>query len=207
MAKRKRAPDAAAEAAAVSAEMGRVLRLMRNAGLLVPQRGPTVAPGPPRRTITDAPNVRWGTDATMAWTRNDGWVWASALLDHYTDEAWAHVTRVGNRKRFASLQPVYDAVLDRLGGLEPTWPEASSSATTGAANIEPTTSKAPSTGDHDHGPCLDGQPGTGAVPPMSFLQEKLVIAIEMEVTPAPPLYGLRCQTGTVRSRLAHRGCE
>ena len=97
----------------------RVLRLMRNAGLLAPQRvarrrRPRVHDG---RIITDAPNVRWGTDATMAWTRNDGWVWVFALLDHYTNEAWAHVAKVGNR--FAALQPVYDAVIDRFGQLRP----------------------------------------------------------------------------------------
>ena len=67
--------------------------------------------------ITDAPNLRWGTDATMAWTRNDGWVWVFALLDHHTDEAWTHVAKVGNR--FAALQPVYDAVIDRFGTLGP----------------------------------------------------------------------------------------
>ena len=53
----------------------------------------------------------------MAWTRNDGWVWVFALLDHYTDEAWAHVAKVGNR--FAALQPLYDAVIDRFGELGP----------------------------------------------------------------------------------------
>ncbi len=124
----------------------RVLRLMRKAGLLAPQRvarrrRPRVHDG---RVITDAPNVRWGTDATMAWTRNDGWVWVFALLDHHTDEAWAHVAKVGNR--FAALQPVYDAVIDRFGGLGPDVARGSSSATTGAANIGPTISRARSTG-------------------------------------------------------------
>jgi transposase InsO family protein len=92
---------------------------MRNAGLLAPQRAakrrrPRVHDG---RIVTDAPNLRWGTDATMAWTREDGWVWVFVLIDHYTDEAWAHVAKVGNR--FAALQPVYDAVIDRFGGLGP----------------------------------------------------------------------------------------
>ncbi len=36
--------------------------------------------------ITDAPNLRWGTDATMAWTKTDGWVWVFVLVDHHTDE-------------------------------------------------------------------------------------------------------------------------
>ena len=53
----------------------------------------------------------------MAWTQSDGWVWVFALLDHYSDEAWAHVAKVGNR--FAALQPVCDAVIDRFGGLSP----------------------------------------------------------------------------------------
>jgi putative transposase len=60
-------------------------------------------------------NQRWGTDATMAWTRSDGWVWVFACVDHYTAEAWAHVAKVGDR--FAALQPVYDAVTDRWGRL------------------------------------------------------------------------------------------
>ncbi len=97
----------------------RVLRLMRTAGLLAPQRAkrrrrPRAHDG---RVITDAPNLRWGTDATMAWTKTDGWVWVFVLVDHHTDEAWCHVARVGSR--FAALQPVYDAVIDRFGGLGP----------------------------------------------------------------------------------------
>jgi putative transposase len=97
----------------------RVLRLMRHAGLLAPQRAPRRRrPRPHDGTVTtDAPNVRWGTDATMAWTRTDGWVWAFVLVDHHTDEAWCHVAKIGNR--FAALQPVYDAVIDRFGRLGP----------------------------------------------------------------------------------------
>ena len=68
------------------------------------------------RSSPTAPNVRWGTDATMAWTRVDGWVWVFACVDHYTAEAWAHVAKVGDR--FAALQPVYDAVIDRWGRLD-----------------------------------------------------------------------------------------
>ena len=59
--------------------------------------------------------MRWGTDASMAWTRVDGWVWVFAVVDHYTAGAWAHVAKVGDR--FAALQPVYDAVIDRFGAL------------------------------------------------------------------------------------------
>jgi hypothetical protein len=53
----------------------------------------------------------------MAWTRSDGWVWVFAYVDHYTAEAWAHVAKVGDR--FAALQPVYDAVIDRWGAPGP----------------------------------------------------------------------------------------
>ena len=96
----------------------RVLRLMRAHGLLAPQRAHR------RRSkrlhegsiVPDAPNLRWGTDGTMAWTVEDGWVWVFDLVDHYTAEAWAHVAKVGDR--FAALQPVYDAVTDRYGSLE-----------------------------------------------------------------------------------------
>jgi putative transposase len=96
----------------------RVLRLLRQEGLLAPQRvRGRRKPRPHDGTIIPtAPNVRWGTDATMAWTRSDGWVWVFCVVDHYTAEAWAHVAKVGDR--FAALQPVYDAVIDRWGRLE-----------------------------------------------------------------------------------------
>jgi hypothetical protein len=58
----------------------------------------------------------WGTDATMAYTTEDGWVWLFAAIDHYTAEAWTHGAARGDR--LAALQPVYDAVIDRYGTLE-----------------------------------------------------------------------------------------
>ena len=96
----------------------RVLRLMRVHGLLAPQRERRRrVPRPHDGTIIpDAPNVRWGADATMAWTRNDGWVWVFCAVDHYSAEAWAHVAKVGDRH--AALQPIYDAVIDRWGHLD-----------------------------------------------------------------------------------------
>jgi len=96
----------------------RVLRLLRAYGLLAPQRARgRRKPRPHDGTIIpQAHNVRWGTDATMAWTRTDGWVWVFACIDHYTAEAWAQVAKIGDR--FAALQPVYDAVIDRWGHLD-----------------------------------------------------------------------------------------
>ena len=116
----------------------RVLRLMRRHNLLAPQRcRHRRRTRPHDGTISPAgPNLRWGTDATMAWTRTDGWVWVFACVDHYTAEAWTHVAKVGDR--IAALQPVYDAVIDRLGLLAP--PAASSCVTTGDPNTAPTTS-------------------------------------------------------------------
>jgi transposase InsO family protein len=97
----------------------RVLRLMRRAGLLAPQRARRRrTPRPHDGTIIPAgPNQRWGADATMAWTRDDGWVWVFVCVDHFTAEAWAHVAKIGDRH--AALQPVYDAVIDRWGTLAP----------------------------------------------------------------------------------------
>jgi putative transposase len=96
----------------------RVLRLLGQEGLLAPQRvRGRRKPHPHDGTIIPAaPNRRWGTDATMAWTRSDGWVWVFACVDHDTAEAWAHVAKVGDR--FAALQPVDDAVVDRWGRLD-----------------------------------------------------------------------------------------
>ncbi len=91
----------------------RVLRLLRREGLLAPQRTARRRAQRPHdgRIVTDAPDVCWGTDATMAWTVDDGWVWVFVLVDHHTAEAWVHVSKVGDR--FAALQPIYDAVVDR----------------------------------------------------------------------------------------------
>jgi putative transposase len=84
----------------------RVLRLLRREGLLAPQRARGRRRLRPHdgTIIPAAPNVRWGTDAAMAWTRDDGWVWVFCVVDHYTAEAWAHVAKIGDR--FAALQPV-----------------------------------------------------------------------------------------------------
>jgi transposase InsO family protein len=97
----------------------RVLRLMREAGLLAPQRArgrrrPRAHEG---TIIPEGPNLIWGTDATMAYTVRDGWVWAFVAVDHFTAEAWASVARRGDR--FAALEPIYDAVRDRFGELGP----------------------------------------------------------------------------------------
>lgn len=103
----------------VRAGRKRVLRLMREAGLLAPQRvRGRRRPRPHDGTIIpEGPNLIWGTDATMAYTARDGWVWAFVAVDHFSAEAWASVARRGDR--FAALEPIYDAVRDRFGELAP----------------------------------------------------------------------------------------
>jgi putative transposase len=97
----------------------RVLRLLRREGLLAPQRvRGRRKPRPHGGTIIlRDPTSAGDADATMAWTRSDGWVWVFACVDHDAAEAWAQVAKVGDR--FAALQPVDDAVTDRWGRLGP----------------------------------------------------------------------------------------
>lgn len=73
----------------------RVLRLMLLHGLLAPQRvRGRRRPRPHDGTIIlDGPDLRWGTDATIAWTREDEWGWVFANVDHWTAEAWTHVAK------------------------------------------------------------------------------------------------------------------
>lgn len=84
----------------------RVLRVMRENGLLSPHR--TVQSDVEPHTgkiVTDRPNVMWGTDACMVFTVNEGWVWIFTAVDHWNAECvgW-HVAKKGTR--FAALEPV-----------------------------------------------------------------------------------------------------
>ena len=58
----------------------------------------------------------WGTDATIAYTRDDGRVWAFCCIDHFSCEAWTGVAKRGDR--FACLEPIYDAITDRFGNVD-----------------------------------------------------------------------------------------
>jgi putative transposase len=70
----------------------------------------TARSSPTGRTCAGAPTPPWpGPGST-----GGGWVFA--CIDHYTAEAWAHVAKVGDR--FAALQPVYDAVIERWSRLD-----------------------------------------------------------------------------------------
>ena len=96
----------------------RVLRLMRQAGLLAPMRRRwTHTSGAHRGTIVPAaPNTLWGTDATRLETTDEGWAWVFIAIDHHTLEPWAEVSKRGDR--FAALVPVVDAVRERFRAVE-----------------------------------------------------------------------------------------
>lgn len=94
----------------------RVLRLMREHGLLAPVRsrrpqGPKVHDGTIR---TERPDEMWGTDATRTWTREDGNVWVFVSIDHCAgDCVGIHAAKKGTR--FAALEPVRQGIEAHFG--------------------------------------------------------------------------------------------
>ncbi len=98
----------------------RVLRLMRENGLLAPYRrrhvhGDRAHEG----TIqTECPNELWGTDATRFYTRQDGWCWFFGAVDHFVGDVvgW-HVAKIGDR--WAALEPVRQGVQRHVGDYTP----------------------------------------------------------------------------------------
>ena len=96
----------------------RVLRLMREAELLAPQRtghrhGPKAHDG---SIIPDEPDVLWGTDMTTTLT-GEGNASIFILLDHCTTECLGiHAARPGTR--YEALEPVHQAVRERWGEVE-----------------------------------------------------------------------------------------
>jgi putative transposase len=86
---------------------GRVLRLMRVAGLLAPQRAghPHGDPAHAGTITTTRPNVMWGTDATRFYTERDGWCWFFGAIDHASADivGW-HTAKIGDR--WAALEPI-----------------------------------------------------------------------------------------------------
>jgi len=93
----------------------RVLRLMREHGLLAPSR--TGAPRGPRNhdgtIIPDTLDTMWGTDMTTAWTR-DGQVAVFVAVDHHNAECVGiHAARHGTR--FEALEPIRQGVRRHFG--------------------------------------------------------------------------------------------
>ena len=98
----------------------RVLRLMRENRLLVPQRnrGPHGDRSHSGEIATGRPNELWGTDATRFWTRQDGWCWFFGAIDHSSEDivGW-HVAKKGDR--WAALEPVVQGVRAHVGNYAP----------------------------------------------------------------------------------------
>ena len=95
----------------------RVLRLMREHGLLSPRRarqGKGIEHD--GRITTDAPDLMWGTDGTRVLTADEGMCWIFTAVDHYNCEVvGSHVCKRGDR--FAALQPVSQGLAKHFGGL------------------------------------------------------------------------------------------
>lgn len=102
----------------VRTSLRRVLRLMREAGLLAPGRarrelGPRVHDG---TIIPEQPNKMWGTDATATLTAEDGQVTVFVAVDHCTAECVGiHAAKPGTR--YEALEPVNQAVRERFGAI------------------------------------------------------------------------------------------
>jgi putative transposase len=98
----------------------RVLRLMRENGLLAPvrfrhERGDRSHSG---RITTDQPNELWGTDATRFYTKEEGWCWFFGAVDHcVTDVVGWHVAKKGDR--WAALEPIRQGVRSLMNGYAP----------------------------------------------------------------------------------------
>lgn len=102
----------------VRTSRARVLRLMREAELLAPTRarrvlGPRTHDG---SIIPEQPNQMWGTDATAAFTEEDGQVTVFLAVDHCTAECVGiHAAKPGTR--FEALEPIHQGVRSRFGAI------------------------------------------------------------------------------------------
>lgn len=101
--------------AGIHTSKGRVLRLLRAAGLLAPTRvghphGPKAHDG---TIIPDRPDAMWGTDATASWTA-EGSATIFIAVDHYTAECVGiHAARRGTR--FEALEPLRQGIQAHFG--------------------------------------------------------------------------------------------
>jgi transposase InsO family protein len=102
--------------AGVRAGKPRVLRLMREAGLLAPTRagqphGPVAHDG---TIIPDRPDAMWGIDATACWT-DEGLATVFIAVDHFTAECVGiHAARKGTR--FEALEPLRQGIRRHFDG-------------------------------------------------------------------------------------------
>jgi transposase InsO family protein len=103
--------------AGVRTSKRRVLRLMREHGLLAPARQPQ--PAEPKRhdgtILAERPNQMWGIDATAGFTAQDGQVAIFAMVDHYLAYCLGiHAAKRGTRLKPSSqcARPYRSSLLD-----------------------------------------------------------------------------------------------
>ena len=102
--------------AGVRTSKGRLLRLMREAGLLAPtrvgrRRGPRNHDG---TITTERPDEMWGTDATACLTTSEGNATVFVAVDHCTQECVGiHAARPGTR--FEALEPLRQGLRAHYG--------------------------------------------------------------------------------------------
>jgi putative transposase len=103
-------------AAKVRTSKRRVLRLMREAGLLAPSRAQRVL-GPRAHDgtiITEKPHEMWGTDLTTVMTLEEGAAAVFVAVDHCTTECVGiHAAKVATR--FEALEPIRQGVRANFG--------------------------------------------------------------------------------------------
>jgi transposase InsO family protein len=93
----------------------RVLRLMREHGLLSPHRRPQGSPVLHDGSLqTNRPNAMWGTDGIRIETVDEGWIWVFAAVDHF-DACCVGIHAVKTGNRFAALQPVAQGLQAEFG--------------------------------------------------------------------------------------------
>jgi len=108
--------DARLKRKKVIASKTRVLQVMRDNGLLAPNR--PNHNGSSRKhegTITtDAPNMMWGTDGKYFYTAKEGRCCLFSVIDHCTDEILGHCI-VKKADRYAAIEAVREAVRHEFG--------------------------------------------------------------------------------------------
>jgi putative transposase len=103
----------------VRTSKARVLRLMREAGLLAPGRpSRTLGPRSHEGTITtERPNEMWGTDLTTTVSSGEGTAAVFVAVDHCNSEC-VGIHAAKEATRFEALEPIRQAVREYIGGYD-----------------------------------------------------------------------------------------
>jgi putative transposase len=102
----------------VRTSKARVLRLMRDAGLLAPSRsgGPRGPRNHDGTIIPEAPDCMWGTDLTTTMTLEDGQAAVFVAIDHFTAEL-VGIHAAKRATRYEALEPLRQGVRRHFGPL------------------------------------------------------------------------------------------